>query len=367
MRIFIGGDLMPGGVLSYQEEFLGKSIGSYIRNFDIRVATLESAIGDSFPFDEVKMNGKQNIIYSRNEDFKRVVDLGINVVTLANNHLFDMGADGMRNTIKFLDEYGIYHCGAGNNIDEARKPVIVDKNGEKIGFISFCQYDPVYIGYVPKAGPNTSGVYMYNPEMIREDITRLKKICNRVYVLPHWGHEYQYLPTIECVEIARYLIDCGADGVFASHTHQIQPLIKYKGKPIAFSMGNLLFPDYYMQPPRPIWYPSKNEIQDNITRFKYYPKHINEPCCQVWRHMSRIGMLIDVNSQTNRTQYKLSYLTPDNVLNFYYNSFKMRFRMTWMKYLLENKNYKFWIDVYRSRYNVLRKAFHFVNRKQFRR
>ena len=109
---------MPGGVLPYQQEYASKAVRALLRSADYRVGTLECAIGDNLPFDENKMgpNGWKNIVYAREVDLQRVVDLNFNLVSLANNHIFDLGIEGLRNTIRLLREKGIKFCGAGENI-----------------------------------------------------------------------------------------------------------------------------------------------------------------------------------------------------------------------------------------------------------
>ena len=100
MRIFIGGDIMPGGVLPYQETYIDEGLKAMLSQYDFRVGTLECAIGDGLPFDDEKIKGRANIIYARTEDLSRVKELGFDVVSLANNHVFDLGVEGLRNTMQ---------------------------------------------------------------------------------------------------------------------------------------------------------------------------------------------------------------------------------------------------------------------------
>ena len=102
MKLLFCGDIMPGGVLSYQREYIKKEVKDYLKTFDLRISTLEAAIGTGISYDQTKMNGRMNIVYARNEDFFRVVDMGFDVVSLANNHVFDLGEEGLRNTIDIL-------------------------------------------------------------------------------------------------------------------------------------------------------------------------------------------------------------------------------------------------------------------------
>ena len=93
---------MPGGVLPYQENYVRENIISYMKSFDLRIGTLECAIGNNMEYDQSKMDAEKNIIYARDEDFYRVKELGIDVVSLANNHIYDLGEAGLRNTIELL-------------------------------------------------------------------------------------------------------------------------------------------------------------------------------------------------------------------------------------------------------------------------
>jgi Bacterial capsule synthesis protein PGA_cap. len=124
MKLLFCGDIMPGGVLPYQTEFVSPELREYLAGFDARIGTLEAAIGTDFPFDPVKVNGRQNIVYAREEDFFRVKDLGFNVVSLANNHMMDLTEQGLSNTIKLIRENGIKSCGAGANVEEASRPAV---------------------------------------------------------------------------------------------------------------------------------------------------------------------------------------------------------------------------------------------------
>ncbi len=355
---------MPGGVLEYQRDYVTDDLRKYLATFDARIGTLECALGDGLPFDKTKMAGKMNIIYSPASSVGRLKALNFNVVSLANNHLYDLGEEGLRSTIRILDEAGIKHCGAGVNIEEASRPAVLEIGGKRVAIFAYCQHGTVYVGHVEKATATSPGV---NPLDIRrcvEDIRSAKQKYDYVLVMPHWGNEYQYLPTPECVDYARAMIDAGADGVFSSHTHQVQPLAFHRCKPIAYSMGNFMFPDYLMQPPRPIWYPESGDVIPSLPRIVAYPKSIDSPIVQVWRHLSRIGMLVecDIEGRDVSAGYRLVYTTSGNVVEFYSHPAPMRFRMKWMRAAVESSRYPLIYSAYKSRFNVARKGFHFLNR-----
>lgn len=365
MKILFVGDIMPGGVLPYKENFISQELLQLLSSYDLRVGTLECAMGDNLPFDEDKMNGKMNIIYSPAAEIKRVVEMGFDVVSLANNHSYDLGAEGLESTISLLDQKGIKHCGAGRNLEEASKPAVVEINGKTIAFLACCQYGSVYIGHLKKATVTESGINPLDIDRCVSDIKHYKQLYDYVFVMPHWGIEYQFLPTPQCLQWAKAMVEAGADGIFASHTHQVQPLIRYKGKPIAFSMGNFLFPDYYMEPPRPIWYPEKGFDDSKIERKRFYPNKISEPCIQVWRHLSRIGMMVEcfISSDSIKASVEFVYCAEEtNLIDHYNTPGAIKARMEWMGIVTKLPLYNIYYALYHSRFNFFRRGWHFICR-----
>ena len=343
MNIFFCGDIMPGGVLPYQDNYIAPDLMEYMKGFDFRIGTLEAAIGTGLPYDSVKMNGRQNIIYARNEDFFRVKEMGFDVVSLANNHVWDLGEEGLKNTIYILNENGIKYCGAGVDIEEASRPVVVEKEGISVAIFAYCMYGNKYLGYVELAGKNKAGINPLDIEKVVVDIKNAKQKYDKVIVLPHWGREYRYNPLPECVQMAKQMVDAGADAVFGSHTHQMQPLIKYKRKPICFSMGNFLFPDFYMYPPRPIWYPESIEDVKGVKDVVGYPFPIEEPIRQVWNPVSRYGCVISLGIKKDTTSVKCCFVhsSDDNVEGFRNPENTIVKRLKKSSMMLTNTPYRF--------------------------
>ena len=367
MRILFCGDIMPGGVLAYQKRYISDEILAYMHKFDLRVGTLEAAIGTNIPYDSEKMRGRSNIIYARNEDFFRVKEMGFDVVSLANNHVFDLGVEGLENTIRLLRENGIQYCGAGMDIEEASKPAVVHVGSGSIAVLACCMYGNPYLGHVKLAGPDRSGVNPLDIERIVTDIKKAKAKYDYVVVMPHWGIEYQYFPMVECKRIAYRMVDAGADVVIGSHPHNIQPRIKYRSKYIYFSLGNFLFPDYYMEPPRPIWYPDEEANLANIETVVGYPAKIEKPVKSVWIGRSRIGMVVRLCLGNNelRSRYELIYLSKDNVLHFYRcaNRLLKRMRLMIMGFLIKSICFETIYTIYNSRFNLPRRLLHFASKK----
>lgn len=132
MKILFVGDVMPGGVLPYQKRYIDEALKEYMEGFDLRIGTLECAIGTHIPPapEKLKENGgNNNVCFARDEDFFRIKELGFNVMSLGNNHSFDLGESGLKNTIRRLEENGIGYMGAGMNKQEAAKPYVIEQEG----------------------------------------------------------------------------------------------------------------------------------------------------------------------------------------------------------------------------------------------
>ena len=112
------------------------------------------------------------------------------------------------------------------------------------------------------------------------------------------------------------MIYAGADAVLGSHPHVIQPCIKYKQGYICFSMGNFLFPDFYMFPPRPIWYPDASVDLSSFEDIYTYPYPIEKPHRRVWKKASRYGCVAQVAIEKDKfdVTYKYVKLSQDNVV-----------------------------------------------------
>lgn len=291
------GDTMPGGILHYEsdDDFCSTRLLNKIKNVEnkICVATLETAVGDKPTFDAEKMKRDKDVIYTPIKNLHRLVTLGINVVSLANNHAWDLGLEGIKQAKQELDSLGIKYCGAGANIAEASAPAVVEINGKKIAFIAYCDYKPGTCGYIPIASEDTPGINAMIEENIYNDILKNKKRFDYLFIMMHWGKEYYYYPTPEVVCLSKKIINWGADGIIGSHSHQIQPIIFYKGKPIIFSLGNFLFPDRIITTPRSTFYP------ENALTISRYPKTygypmVKTPTFKIWKDVARNGQVISL-------------------------------------------------------------------------
>lgn len=174
------------------------------------------------------------------EKVKLMQEMGIDLVTLANNHALDYGRDAMLDTIDTLDHVGIRHVGAGKNLAEARKPAIVELNGRTFAFIGATR---VYPEADWAAGTDSAGMFSSydGGAALAEEVKAAKQQVDYVIAYVHWGIEREEMPNEVQKSIAHRLVDAGADLVVGAHPHVLQGLEYYQGVPIAYSLGNFVF------------------------------------------------------------------------------------------------------------------------------
>lgn len=169
-------------------------------------------------------------------------DSGIDIVSLANNHTLDQGVEGLLDTMAHLDKAGIHHMGAGKNDTEAFAPVIKEANGIKVAYIGVSRVVPTGDWKADKNRAGVAETYDYTRTVAA--IKKAKEKADLVVVMVHWGIERADKPEQYQRDFARVYIDSGADLVIGSHPHVLQGFEQYKGKWIAYSLGNFIFSAY---------------------------------------------------------------------------------------------------------------------------
>jgi poly-gamma-glutamate synthesis protein (capsule biosynthesis protein) len=164
-------------------------------------------------------------------------EAGFTIVSEANNHAYDWGPAALADTLGRLHAIGIRTVGAGENTLEAHHPTVVDLDGLRVAFLAYVNIDPQEAA----AGAEHPGVAWLDLEQVTSDIRFARNLADLVVVCPHWGVEYATAPTRQQQELARRMVDAGADLIVASHPHVVQPLEQYRGRWIAYSLGNFIF------------------------------------------------------------------------------------------------------------------------------
>ncbi|MHB8895590.1 MAG: CapA family protein [Candidatus Geothermincolia bacterium] len=179
--------------------------------------------------------------------------LGLNVVTLANNHSTNFGRQVFTDTLKVLKQAGIKYAGGGYDYNEAHQPAIVEYNGVKFAFLSYNSIEGSLDATSDEPGVTWIRMLPFNPDspqdvaMVESDIRKAKQQADVVIPCFHWSQEYQYHPNASMVVLAHKACDAGADMVIGQHPHTVQSIEWYKGKFIAYSLGNFIFDQRHVE------------------------------------------------------------------------------------------------------------------------
>ncbi|SFL26543.1 poly-gamma-glutamate synthesis protein (capsule biosynthesis protein) [Paenibacillus sp. 1_12] len=235
---FIGDVMFSGNV----EQLLIKNgwdypyryMKEYLEKADITIANLETPIST-----RGTAQIKDYTYRSSPEALPALKASGVDLVNTANNHILDYGSDALLDTMDALDQVDIKRVGTGRNIEEAYKPVIMERNGIKIAFLGFSRNAPDAGWYAGKQKPGVAETY--STKLPLEAIANAREVADLVVVIAHWGIERQDVAAKEQTDLAHKYIDEGADLVVASHPHVLQGFEQYNGKWIAYSLGNFIF------------------------------------------------------------------------------------------------------------------------------
>jgi poly-gamma-glutamate synthesis protein (capsule biosynthesis protein) len=198
-------------------------------------------INEEFPFG-TKGTPESDKQYTFRVDPKYVpvfTDMGVDVVGLANNHILDYGQDCMQQTLAELAAVSIPETGVAENLDSAKQPVVIEKNGKKYAFIAASRVLPK--GSWDLRNRNWTVFGAYDTTAVIDAIQSAKSQYDYVFVMIHWGTEKTTTLTNYQQKMGHSFIDAGADAVIGSHPHVLQGIEYYNGKPIFYSLGNFIF------------------------------------------------------------------------------------------------------------------------------
>lgn len=198
-------------------------------------------VNEEFPFSTrgIKAEDKQYTFRVDPAYVTAFQDMGVDLVSLANNHSLDFGKDALRDTFAALDAAGIRYAGAGESVERAQALQAIEVNGKTFGFLAASRVIPVTDWNVANQQP---GVFCtYDDTQLLEEIRKAKESCDFVTVFVHWGKEKTTQLEEHQTELAHDYIDAGADLVIGAHPHILQGIEYYRGKPIFYSLGNFIF------------------------------------------------------------------------------------------------------------------------------
>jgi len=233
VKIIFGGDLMFDRNIRLQAEkaggydFFFTNLAPLFQEADLVVANLEGPI-TSFASQSVGTlpGSPKNFIFTFSPTVvKTLKQNNFHLLNLGNNHILNFGPEGLAQTKNYLKTAGLNFF--GNTGDDEERYFIWQKDNLKIGLVNYNQFVPH--GFVAA----------------QEDILKARSQADLVVLYAHWGEEYQERPSQTIKEQAHQLIEAGADLIIGSHPHVIQSVELYQGKKIYYSLGNLLFDQYF--------------------------------------------------------------------------------------------------------------------------
>lgn len=245
IRISVLGDFCPIGRLDnernmHSDLWLGE-LREHIRNADFTIANLECPLynGDG----KICKSGPH--LKARQQMAEAIAKAGIGIVTLANNHIMDYGAEGLKSTLEALDKHGIRYVGVGSNLVEARKPLVISKDDISLAIVNICERE------FSIAGDNKSGAAPLNLIDNFYAIENAKSVADHVILIIHGGMENYPHPTPNQVMRYRFFASLGVTAVVGHHSHCVQDHEIFRGVPIIYSLGNFMFDE----PGNPLsWY-----------------------------------------------------------------------------------------------------------------
>jgi poly-gamma-glutamate synthesis protein (capsule biosynthesis protein) len=232
--------LDPGYITTYATHGYGyawSGLDGLFRADDLTIVNVECPVSDLGT-----QLDKQFSFHGDPDALGAMHDAGVEVGSLANNHAYDRGPEALVDSVRNLRQAGIEPVGAGADAAEALAPAMFDLRGWRVAVLGFDEViDPDY----QVAGPNKPGTAAgHDFPLMVEAVRAAAEHADLVVVMVHWGVELDTQPRAYQVEEGHRLIRAGADMIFGSHAHRLQPLSIYRGRPIFWGLGNFVWPNF---------------------------------------------------------------------------------------------------------------------------
>lgn len=236
-KVFLFGDVNLGRTVGQELlkgnlDFPFKLVNDTLAKADIVFVNLESQLSDQ---GRETQHPQYNLIFcGPPSGAKTLKQAGISVVSTANNHAYDYGMKGLRETIGNLKSEGIYFTGTSEDSVSSFSPAIVERNGVRIGFLAYTQF-------VNLKGKWKEKISLYDFERAQREIADIRTKVDFVIASYHGGVEYVDKPNEATLRQLQGLADAGADIVVGHHPHYPQGVEQYSNKLVFYSLGNFVF------------------------------------------------------------------------------------------------------------------------------
>lgn len=213
-----------------QDPFAG--FATLFKNADIRVGNLECVVATT------GSAGDKNYTFRAHPRVLPVLKRHFDALALANNHSGDYGRIAFAEMLRLLPQAGLGHFGGGMNLKEAHTPLIVERKGLRVALLGYNEFMPRSF----EADADAPGSAWSEDEQVVADIRAARTVHRADLVIPvmHWGWENEPLANARQRQLARKMIDAGADAVIGGHPHVTQDIEHHRGKPIVYSVGNFV-------------------------------------------------------------------------------------------------------------------------------
>ncbi len=232
------GDQAQDFVAKYGLHKSFENLRAALKNTDFLIGNGETPIADDTaqPPPGQAWHPKQVVEVAR-----AYADEGFSAFGLANNHILDFGVAGLQQTIKHLADAGIKTFGAGLTEADARRPLMLEKNGLKVAVLAYFEQQKKYVDRGDWfAQGDRPGVAALSEANVREDIARLRGQVDAIVVFPHWGVNYKPV-TKKQQELAPKLAAAGATIVVGHGSHTAQDVAVFDRMPVLYSVGNFIW------------------------------------------------------------------------------------------------------------------------------
>lgn len=225
-------DTQPGGIY----DCISPELTEVMRAADIMCLNNEF----TYSTGGVPLPGKAYTFRAAPERVEVLDQLGVDAVTLANNHVYDYGKEALLDTFTVLEEAGVPYFGAGRTLGEAMQPLYLEVEGKTVALVAASRAEKNKM--TPQATDREPGILRcYDTELFLQAIQEGKANADFCIAFVHWGTEYSYDLERVQLDTGREYLDAGADVVIGAHSHCLQGMEYYDGKPIVYSLGNYWF------------------------------------------------------------------------------------------------------------------------------
>jgi poly-gamma-glutamate synthesis protein (capsule biosynthesis protein) len=234
---------------------------------DIRIGNLECVVAT------IGSAGNKNFTFRAHPRTLPVLKRHFDAVALANNHSGDYGREAFAQMLDLLKQADLAQFGGGHNLSQAHAPLIIERKGLHIALLSYNEFMPRSF----EADYNAPGIAWSVDEQVVDDIRQARAVHGADLVIPvmHWGWENEPTSNARQRQLARLMIDAGADAVIGGHPHVTQETAQYKGKPIIYSIGNFVMKETDNAEQRRGWLLRLQLDAQGVSRFDTVPVQID--------------------------------------------------------------------------------------------